>query len=112
MKRSSFAAKAIAAMVVFFASWMGASAHAAEPTAALTNPVSYQESGKVEAIDYSHDVISINDRGYIIPLGTTVHTPRGTVSRNALHIGSHVGFNSELMPAGLTITELWILNGR
>lgn len=112
MRPSSSTIMAFAGFLGLLTSWAGAPLHAAGPFPTSTSSVPYQESGKVEAIDYSHDVISINDRGYVIPIGTPVHTAHGTASRNSLHIGSQVGFNSEVTSAGLTVTGIWILNGR
>jgi len=89
------------------------------PTAAAAEPVAdpnspYQMTGTIDAVDLANNMVLIDDSGYRLSDGVTIHAGRnGVATRSSLRVGAKVGFSIDSVQNGQrVVSEIWLLSGR
>jgi len=73
----------------------------------------YDESGKLDSVDFRARTVVIDDSLYRLTGGLTVYSARGAVvNASALSPGQSVGFKYRRnVPGPDTVTDIWLLRG-
>ena len=66
-----------------------------------------QDSGRIDTVEFQHDAILIDDRGFTLTQDVPVHGG-GASNRNALRVGAQIRFSYYYNGPRPVITEVWL----